>query len=155
MDEEQVLVLADALGTLDGASACVSHVCPEVAEGVKSAAVTMADHHHVAGHSTASLIFSQLGSLVNAKLATIQSLDPASVQSLSDSMSQVVDAMNTALNAEAAETLPLAMAGIATYISCIQQHLRDAMSAPMSVHAMQMLSAPFAKGTQGAAACPI
>lgn len=153
MDEEQVLVLADALGTSDGASACVSQLCQEAADGVKSAAVSMAEHRHVAGHSTASAIFSQLGSLVSAKLAAIQSLDPASVQSLSESMSQVVDAMNTALNAEVAETLPLAMAGIATYISSIQQHLTDPMSAPMSVHAMQMLSAPFAKGTQGTVAC--
>lgn len=150
LDEEQVLKLADALGTLDGASTCVSNACSTLVDGVQSAAASTADVQFDSGPTTASHIFSQLGSLVHAKLATLQSVDPESVQSLSESMSQVVEAMDTALNAEAAESVSLALTGITTYILAIQQQLTDPTSAPMAVQAMQLFSAPFAHGTQGA-----
>lgn len=150
--EEQVLALSDALKTVDGTSACASHACPDLEDGIQAAftAVSSAQSHVHDGLPTTAHVFSQLGLLVNAKLATLQSIDPSSIQSLSQSMSNIVEAVSSALDAEAGETVSGAVTGITTYIHALQQMLTDAKSAPMSVYAMQSFSAPFAKESQGA-----
>eukprot|EP00892_Ulva_mutabilis_P001506 jgi/Ulvmu1/11356/UM075_0016.1 len=156
MDEEQILALSDALNTFDAASASASHASPDLANGVQtvSSAVVSAQSHAYDTPPTAVHIFSQLGSLVDTKLATLRPLDPTSVQSLSESMTNIVDAMSAALNAEAADAVSHSMPAIAKYIHSIQQMLTDPTSTPMSVYAMQNFSVPFAKGTQGVRPLP-
>lgn len=118
-----------------------------------SASVPLADGmcHHAVCPSSTSRIIGDLASVLDAKLAYVQHLDPDSTNTISDSMALIVDSLREAL--EPGSTTPVAeqaAQGIGAYLQNLTFQLQEAQSSAIVTQVLHSFVPPLGAGSQGA-----